>query len=46
MLEIMSSATGSEIDRRFMQRAVELARMVTEDAVYPNPRVGALIVVS
>ena len=46
MLEIMSSTTGSEIDRRFMQRAIELARMVTEDAVYPNPRVGALIVES
>ncbi len=36
----------SERDRRFMRRAIALASMVSEDAVSPNPRVGALIVES
>ena len=46
MLGISSSTTVSEIDRRFMQRAIELACLVPENAVYPNPRVGAVIVES
>lgn len=40
----MSSTTVSENDLRFMQRAIELAQEVSEDAVAPNPRVGAIIV--
>ena len=40
----MDTVNGSQIDRLFMQRAIELAQTVSEAAVSPNPRVGALIV--
>ena len=40
----MDTANGSQMDRLFMQRAIELAQTVSEAAVSPNPRVGALIV--
>lgn len=43
---LMCSKTVSESDRRFMRRAIELASQVSEDAVFPNPRVGAVIVES
>ena len=38
----MDTANGSQMDRLFMQRAIELAQTVSEVAVSPNPRVGAL----
>lgn len=40
----MDNAAGSQTDRLFMLRAIELAQTVTEATVSPNPRVGALIV--
>lgn len=36
----------SASDRKFMRCAIELALRVSEDAVSPNPRVGAIIVES
>ncbi|MEO0508474.1 MAG: bifunctional diaminohydroxyphosphoribosylaminopyrimidine deaminase/5-amino-6-(5-phosphoribosylamino)uracil reductase RibD [Verrucomicrobiota bacterium] len=42
----MCSTIVSENDRRYMRRAIELASTVSEDAVHPNPRVGAVIVES
>ena len=38
--------TVSASDRAFMRRAIALAQTVSEDAVAPNPRVGAIIVES
>jgi len=40
----MRASKLSSDDRRFMLRAIELASKVSEKAVNPNPRVGALIV--
>ena len=42
----MCTTTVSASDRRFMRRAIVLARTVAEHVVRPNPRVGALIVES
>ncbi|MFQ3226014.1 MAG: diaminohydroxyphosphoribosylaminopyrimidine deaminase [Lentimonas sp.] len=43
-IDPMCSTPVSESDRRFMCRAIELACTVSEEAVSPNPRVGAVIV--